>query len=327
MNPASGSSRVLLGVVGLAATLGGAGAILAQASSGAQPWSAELSDNLVFAKAIPFVLGLGVVVGLLLSGQVGARTERRKDGALRRFRPATVVGHWVCALGILLALVTGVWQYLGGILDVEAPVPLYLFYRVHYLGATLLLFTVSAFATRWWLEGDRSLLVPSGQWIRHLRGLAHELPRPLGTMLAGLLGLDMRRRPPLVDQFTYYEKVVSFPTWTFVIALITVTGVVKAMRYVFPVPGPVLFWASTIHVAAMVLMAVKVLDHLRYTFARWPLLVAMVTTWVSEGYVRARHPGWFRTVQQQEGASVEAESAGAASGAATAAGVAGGGRR
>ena len=143
----------------------------------------------------------------------------------------------------------------------------------------------------WAMGRDRSLLVPRGEWRRHLTGFAQELPKRLGAPLAARLRLDLRERP-LPGKFTFYETAFSFPTWTFVLALITVTGLVKAARYVLPVPGPVLYWVSTFHVAAMVLILVKVLDHLRYTFARWPLLVAMVTGWVDERYARLRHPAW-----------------------------------
>ena len=290
------SARWLAVLVAAAIGFAGAAAIVSQAGSGAQPWDPELSDNFVFMKAIPFVLALGVALGLFR--HPGARrTERRaSDGAIRRFSVGTVAWHWIIAIGFLLALPTGVWQYLGGILDVGAPVPLYLFYRVHYVGAGVILLALASFVTYWWVNGERSLLVPRGQWRRHVAGLAHELPRPLGSPLAKRLGIDLTQAAPETGRFTFYEKVVEFPWWGVAIALITVTGLVKAMRYAYPVPGPVLYWASTLHVAAMVLLVIKVLDHLRYTLERWPLLVAMVTTWVGEGYVRLRHPGWYRTV-------------------------------
>ena len=318
--------RWLVALVGVLLTLAGTAAIVGQKTSGAQPWSSELSDNIVFAQAIPFAMGAGVIVGIVM-GRAGGRTARRKsDGAIRRFGPGTAMLHWVTSLGLLLALPTGMWQYLGGILDATAPIPLYLIYRVHYIGAALILFSTAGFLTDWWLTGDRSLLVPKGQWIGHLRGLAHELPRPVGGALAAVLGLDMKPRAPEAGQFTFYEKVVSFPTWTFVIALITITGLVKALRYVYPVPGPVLFWASTLHVAAMVLIAIKLLDHIRYTLARWPLMVSMVTTWVSESYVRVHHPAWWKATEDAEAASVP-RPAGSAAGSAAAAGVAGGPER
>jgi hypothetical protein len=54
------------------------------------------------------------------------------------------------------------------------------------------------------------------------------------------------------------------------------------MRYVYPIPGDVLYWASAIHVGAMVLLAIKLLDHVRYVVApsRWSLFVSMLTGWL-----------------------------------------------
>ena len=221
---------------------------LAQSASGAQPWDSELGDNFIFARSVPFTIALGVTVGLL-------RVRTRAD--------------WFMGAGLLIALPTGMWQYLGGILDVEAPFPLFWVYRVHYIGATLVLFATTALALNWWLAGDRSMLVPNGQWLRHLRGLAHELPAPLGTALASTIGLDMKRPRPEAGAYSFYDKVVTYPSWTVAIVLITVTGILKAVRYVWPIPGPILFLASTLHVVAMVIITIKVLDQLRIELARW----------------------------------------------------------
>ena len=122
------------------------------------------------------------------------------------------------------------------------------------------------------------MLVPRGGWIRALRGVAHELPGWLGGSLAYLLGLDMRRAAPPSNDFTWYERVVSFPTWWIALGLIMITGILKAMRYVFPIPGDVLYWVSAIHVGAMVILAIKLLDHLRYVLApsRWRMMRAMM---------------------------------------------------
>ncbi|HEV8230690.1 MAG TPA: hypothetical protein VGQ86_12095 [Candidatus Limnocylindria bacterium] len=270
----------MLVLIGAALAAAGVATILGQSASGAQPWGVELSDNFIFVKTLPFTLGLGVVVGLLMARTYGPR--RAADGAVRRFSPGSIFGHWVITLGFLLALPTGVWQYLGGILDVNAPLPLYLFYRVHYIGGSIILFAVAAFLSYWWVTGDRSLLVPRGQWRRHLVGLAYELPPAIRTRYADLLKIDLRQRAPDTAPFTYYERVVSFPSWTFALALITVTGLIKAGRYLVPVPGLLLFFASTLHVAAMVLILIKVLDHLRYTLPRWSMMTAIVTGWLGE---------------------------------------------
>jgi cytochrome b subunit of formate dehydrogenase len=271
---------LLLALVGLGIAVAGIATIFGQAASGAQPWSTELSDNFVFVRSIPFALGFGVAVGLLGGAGARRRNATRADGAVRRFSRTSILLHWVITLGFVLALPTGVWQYLGGILDVNAPLPLYLFYRIHYIGATIILFALAAYVSYAWMTGDRSLLVPRGQWGSHLRGLMDELPQAISRRVAGLLKVNMRDPAARAGAFTFYEKVVSFPSWAFVLTLITVTGLVKAMRFVVEVPGLLLFFSSTLHVAAMVLILIKVLDHLRYTLARWPMMVAIVTGWL-----------------------------------------------
>jgi len=265
--------------------------ILSQQASGVQPWGDELADNITFARMMPFILAFGIAAGMF-----GASTARRarntRAGHVRRFSRATVIGHWVITIGFLLALPTGIWQYLGGILDVELPVDLYFIYRVHYIGAGIILFSVAYFLAYWWQTGHHTLWVPRGQWRHHLRAFAHELPPQIGHRVARLLRLHLGGTPAEVGQFTYYETAFSFPTWSIALGLITITGLIKAMRYLMPVPGPVLWGASTLHVAAMVLLVLKVLDHLRYVFARWPLVVAMTTTWVTDHYARTHFPGW-----------------------------------
>jgi cytochrome b subunit of formate dehydrogenase len=294
--------RLALVLGGLITTLAGAIGIGLQASSGAQPWGPTLADNMILAKAIPFVVGLGVLIGALAGLAPGAgQVERQNsDGAVRRFSTLTVAMHWIAALGFMLALVTGAWQYLKGILDVDSPVFMPYVYRVHYVGATLLLLAMSTMVTYWLVAGAGGLLPPRGQRVRHLRGLAHELPRPLGGALAILLGLNMRRPPPPTEQFTYYETTVSFPTWIVLLGLVTLTGVLKAMRYVYPIPGDLLWWASTLHVASMVLLAAKALDHLRYVFApgRWSMMTSMVSGWMPLRVVQQQHPAWHDEIER-----------------------------
>ena len=279
----------LLVVAGLVLAAFGVMTAVGQAGSGAQPWSNELSDNFVFIKALPFVVAFGFAVGLLMARTYGAKV--RSDGAVRRWSPGTVFGHTVLTLGFVLALPTGMWQYLGGILDVNLPIPIYLFYRVHYIGASVVLFAVAAFVSYLWMTGDRSLLVPRGQWAPHLLGLAYELPPRIRGPYAKLLRIDLSQPRPPAGKFSFYEKVVEFPSWSILLVLITITGLIKAARYVVPVPGFGLWLASTLHVAAMVGIVIKLLDHLRYTFPRWPLMASIATTWVKEGSAPTRPQG------------------------------------
>ena len=241
--------RWILAVAGVAVALAGAAAILGQAGSGAQPWSPELRDNVVLAQSIPLALGLGIAAGTF--GRIGR-----------------AVALWAFGLGLLLAIPTGTYEYLGGLLDAHPPFDLYVVYRFHYIGAAVVLFAVAALLTDVWMTGDRSFLVPRGRWRGYLRGAADEVPRPVARALARPLGIDLGQPPPPPPgRYSFYEAAVSLPWWYIAVALITVTGLIKALRYVYPVPGPVLFWASTLHVAAMVLIGLKVLDQLRLWFA------------------------------------------------------------
>jgi hypothetical protein len=202
---------------------------------------------MILAKVTPFALGLGVAVGML--------------------RPGRRIALWALALGLLLGIPTGMYQYLGGLLDHHPPFPLHLVYRVHYIAAALVLFSVAALATHVWRDTDRAFLIPRGQLRRYLRGVADELPAPLVRPFAGPLGIDLRTPPPPPGRYSFYDVVVSYPWWTIGLVLITVTGIVKALRYLYPVPGGVLFVASTLHVAAMVILALKVLDQFRVALA------------------------------------------------------------
>ena len=235
--------------------------------------------------------------------------------------------HALAGVAVVALIATGGWQYLKGLLDAETPIYMGTVYRVHYVAASLLIFVSVAFLTDWLLRGERSLTLGKGHGIRGMRGLAHELPKPLGTTLAYLLGLDLRRAAPPTDEFTYYERAVSFPTWELTLGLIILTGAIKAVRYIYPIPGDVLYWVSAVHVGAGVLLGLKLLDHLRYVLApsRWPLMVAMATGWVPESYVKRFHAGWFAQLSSSQATAGAAAASPAASTPSPVVGSAGGG--
>jgi cytochrome b subunit of formate dehydrogenase len=300
-------NRTILAALGVVLLVVGLGVSYAEWASGSQPWGQLLGDNFFFARSLPFTIGLGIVVGYWNAAGTAIGTQRRaSDRAIRRFAPSTVWLHWLAGVSLVTLIATGGWQYLKGLLDVETPVYMGTVYRLHYIAASVLIFTTAAFVTDWWLRGERSLTVGKGQTIRSLRGLAHELPKPVGTMLAYMLGLDLRRQPPPTEQFTYYERSVSFPLWELAIGLIILTGVIKAMRYIYPIPGDVLYWVSAVHVGSGVLLGMKLLDHLRYVLApsRWPLMVSMATGWITEPYVQRFHPGWYARLNEANAPAV-----------------------
>ncbi|MBV8720431.1 MAG: hypothetical protein JO318_15550 [Chloroflexi bacterium] len=309
---------VLAGVILFAL---GVGASYAEWGSGGQPWGQLLTDNFLFARSLPFTIGLGIAVGFWRASGWRWGTEQ-KGQQLRRFAPSTVWLHALAGIALVALIATGGWQYLKGLLAADSPIYMGTVYRVHYLAGTLLIFVTVAFLTDWLLRGERSLTIGNGQFIRSMRGLAHELPKPLGTIIGYTLGLDLRRAPPHTEEFTYYERTISFPLWELSVGLIILTGVIKAMRYVYPIPGDLLYWVSAVHVGAGVLLGLKLLDHLRYVLApsRWPLMAAIATGWIPTRYVERFHPGWYAQITAAPTTAAPVPTVPASSRAATSAG-------
>lgn len=285
---------ILAGVILFAV---GIGVSYAEWTSGVQPWGQLLTDNFLFARSLPFTIGLGIAFGFWRASgwRWGPDQNNQK---IRRFAPSTVWLHTLAGIALIGLIATGGWQYLKGLLAADSPIYMGTVYRIHYLAATLLIFVSVAFVSDWLLRGENSLTIGKGQFIRSMRGLAHELPKPIGTIIGYTLGLDLRRTPPSTEEFTYYERIISFPLWELSVGLIIITGVIKAVRYVYPIPGDVLYWVSAVHVGAGVLLGLKLLDHLRYVLApsRWPLMASVITGWIPVAYVQKFHPGWYAQI-------------------------------
>jgi hypothetical protein len=302
----------LIAIAGILLFVAGVGISYALWLSGVQPWGQLLTDNFLFARSLPFTIGMGIAIGFWrASGWHWGPDRRAKDQAIRRFAPSTIWLHAAAGVALVSLIATGGWQYLKGLLGSDSPLYMGTVYRIHYLAASLLILVTVIVLTDWLLRGERSLTVGKGQFIRSMRGLAHELPKPLGAIIGYSLGLDLRRAPPHTEQFTYYERSVSFPTWEIAVGLIIVTGVIKAMRYIYPIPGDLLFWVSSVHVASGVLLGLKLLDHLRYVLSpsRWPLMRAVATGWIPAAYVQRFHSGWYAHITEGQPAESAAPSA------------------
>jgi hypothetical protein len=84
-------NRTILLGLGAVLFVVGLGVSYAQWASGIQPWGQLLTDNFLFARSLPFTIGLGIVVGFWRASGWRWGTERRaSDGAIRRFAPGTV---------------------------------------------------------------------------------------------------------------------------------------------------------------------------------------------------------------------------------------------
>jgi hypothetical protein len=121
-----------------------------------------------------------------------------------------------------------------------------------------------------------------------------QLPRvvrqPFGRVLRAL-----RIVPDPSGKFTASEKVLSYPVWTILIGVVVVTGVVKAVHYVYALPGGLREAMTFVHDGATIFLIIFLAFHvgaLVLVPRNWPLLKSMFTTRIKRSYVERHLPAW-----------------------------------
>jgi cytochrome b subunit of formate dehydrogenase len=288
------------------------------------PQTALFNDALFLARAAPFLIAAGILAGI-----VQARAAARGGGdailgdKVRRHDMSTLLAHWMNAVGLILGLVTGA-MILGW---TERALELRLVFVIHYFGAALTLFAIFNHLSRHGVSGGTGLIPKSFSVIRDVigelleytglfgpEGAALRLPwpkairQPIAKYVKALLGY----KPSEHDKYLATEQILSYPPWATLIILITVTGLIKVMKYVYVIPGPVVATATAIHDLTALALGVMLVIHLLPLLlvpANWPLLLSMFKTTVPRQYAERRHPEWYKRLQSQQAPQAEVEEA------------------
>ena len=275
------------------------------------PQTALFNDALFLARVTPFLIALGIVVGI-----VQARAAARGDGEavvgeqVRRHDTGTIIAHWMNAFGLILGLVTGamILQWTERALEVR------LVFVIHYFGAALTLFAIFNHLTRHGVSGGAGLIPKRFTVIRDLigelleytglfgpEGAALRIPwpkairQPIARYVRALLGY----RPSEHHKYLATEQILSYPPWATLIGLITVTGLIKVLRYIYPMPSEFIASVTAIHDLTAIAIGVMLVIHLLPLLlvpANWPLLLSMFRTTVPRKYAESRHPLWYKTL-------------------------------
>src|SRR5713101_2709249 len=116
-------NRTILVGLGVVLLVVGLGVSYAEWASGSQPWGQLLGDNFLFARALPFTIGLGIALGYWRASGWRVGIQRRvSDKAIRRFAPGTVWLHALSGAALTALMATGGWQYLKGLLGAQTPI-------------------------------------------------------------------------------------------------------------------------------------------------------------------------------------------------------------
>ena len=260
--------------------------------------------NVIFARLVPFLAGGAIALALIqrLGRPAG---EAHTAEHLKRHGWTEVFTHWVNSIGVVLCLITALWllDWFGN------PVSLRTAYIVHFIGAGFTLAAVAHHVT-YHLSGGSQGLLPRSR--RDVKNAAAEAVSYTGVYrgLPGAFGIQLpvearRKVQPLLRRFDLApdhagkylatEKVISYSGWAIVVGAVVLTGLIKALHYVYGMPGWLLQGVTFVHDWATVLIIVMLALHL---FAlvlvprNWPLLKSMFTTRISRSYAREHLPLW-----------------------------------
>ncbi|MEZ4867329.1 MAG: cytochrome b/b6 domain-containing protein [Caldilineaceae bacterium] len=290
---------------------GGVASAQTLAANGWPPQTQLFTDAHFLAQAIPFVIALAIVLGIL---QARAAIRGGGDAILgekvRRHDVSTVTAHWSNAIGMILCMLTGAvvlrW--------VDYKPELRLLYLFHYVGAALIIYGVFNHLARHTVSGGTGLIPKSFGVIRDVIGELLEYaglfgpegavfgipwPKAIRQPIARYTRAILDYRESRTHKYLATEQLLSYPVWGILIAIVVVTGLIKVMRYVYVVPGSLLATATVIHdltTIAVVIMLVIHLLPLLLVPANWPLLLSMFKTTVSRRYVENRHPAWYKAL-------------------------------
>jgi cytochrome b subunit of formate dehydrogenase len=279
-----------------------------QGASGFPPQTALFNDANFTARMVPFIIALGIVAGIYQARKTFREgSDAIVNDSVRRHDYSVIITHWMNAFGMITGLVSGAivlrW--------VARPEQVRLIFIIHYLGAGLVLFAIFNHLARQGVSGGTGLIPKSLGVIRDTIGelfgylgvfgpdeaVLHipwpsGIRKPIARYIKALLGYKQSR----TGKYLATEQTVSYPPWAILIGIIVVTGLIKMMRYVYPIPNTLVASVTAIHDLAAIAIGLMLVIHLLPLLlvpANWPLLLSMFRTTVPLEYVKKRHPAWY----------------------------------
>lgn len=300
--------------------------------------SSVFANSILFARAIPFLITLGVAVGLLQAILRRPGTEI-VNGQVKRHEWTDVIMHWAMFGAMLLLWATALLMLPGVLfagaqaivgpermagwestLKINRLVAVPTLYSLHYIGAGIAITAAVAHLAYHLVVGNRGLQPKRGDFwdawaitfgylgIYGPEGAAFgiRLPSAIRKPLADGLKFVGITKPRPADKYLSTERVVSYWPAVVLIGILILTGVIKAIHYLYPVPGGLRQLLTIVHDVSGVLLAVWLIPHVSavaFVPTHWPLLKSMFTTRVPEEYTREHHPNWYKELGREPAAA------------------------
>jgi cytochrome b subunit of formate dehydrogenase len=282
---------------------------------GFPPQTDLFNDALLLARALPLIVALGIGFGIW-QGKTSVRAPKSSPNSpvVTRHDFGTVIAHWANGIGFMIGILTGaiVLRWL------PRPDDMRIVFAIHYVGSSLVVFSVASHLAQNAVTGGMGLIPRS---LRDVREGLGELVEYTGVFGPGsaVFGISWPKalRKPIAEIFVSFgiappkrlgkflpaEKVFSYTPWLIIIAVMTVTGLIKAFRYLYPIPPSFIAQVSAVHdlftIVAVVMLGIH-LAALLLVPRNWGLVVSMFTTRVSRKRVEQWHPAWMKQLQEAE---------------------------
>jgi cytochrome b subunit of formate dehydrogenase len=268
--------------------------------------------NLIFARLVPFIAG-GAIALALLQRHWLRTLERHTADSLQRHGWTEVLTHWLNATGIVFGLITAIWLLKW----VHNPASLRTTYILHFVGAGFSLAAVAHHLAYQLVGGGRGLVPRARSDVKSAlgetasyTGVYRGMPGVFGIQLPQAVRRPFQqvlRRfnivPEPADKYLATEKVISYPIWAVLVGVIVVTGVIKALRYEYGMPGWLLQFVSLLHDWATYFIIAFLAFHVAALVLvprNWPLLKSMFTTRISRRYAQEHLPRWPEAGEAEE---------------------------
>jgi len=310
----SKTSAVIADLVLVALILGGAVWLFAIGLPPAS-WTSDrplLPLNVDGSRILIVLTAAGIVLGIVVAALRRRGPDRIVDGQAIRYRGYERLVHWALALGFILDFATAAWllRWFGLPNSIDLRPALYV---AHFIGAGLIVLAATMFATSSRVRGAGALFP---RW----RDVGPAIARLFGYLgvygESGALGMRLRmvwlqralaavgiRPSPREKKFLAVEKVFSFTPLAALTLIVVVTGLIKAARYFFVVPGDVLYWTTWLHDLSVWLTLIVVGLHLAAIFLvprNWPGIKAMLTGRMSLHVIEEEFPAWAEELRTRE---------------------------
>jgi len=245
--------------------------------------------NLLFESAtwvIPVSILLGILIGAFAKGKQDSYIE---DGKVLRHDETMFFQHWSHAIATLLLIGTGIClgllflpRFLTNSQDIGFVI------NLHFIGASLFLFTVFFHVTKNILTGEIEENMPK----------AHDIPEAIAHYKA-MLGFG---KQPDEGKYLASER-LSYPAWGVIVAGIILSGLIKVSAYIWDMPEGLMALGTLIHglctFGIMGLLIVHVIAGALIP-PSWPLIKSMITGYVTEDYVKVHHVKWYKQIKDNK---------------------------